>query len=83
LAARLTAFQQLVQVARTGDQDGVKKANDNLNLTIKQLKADGAALRQDVQPLEKKIRQLMSKEGAAPEHRQENAPRKPAPAPGD
>jgi hypothetical protein len=65
--ARLAAFQQLVQVARGGNVDDTKKAMEDLNAATQQLRTDAKQVRQDLEPLEKKVRALLPKGISTPE----------------
>jgi hypothetical protein len=74
-AARLAAFKQLVQVARSGDDDGATKAMQDLNSATQKLRADAKQVSQDMQPLEKKVHALRPGDGGAP-----HAPSSPSPS---
>jgi hypothetical protein len=70
-AARLAAFQQLVQAERGAVPDACKKAREDLNAAIQKQQADAKQVTQDAEPLEKKVREL---------HRAANGGNRPAPA---
>jgi hypothetical protein len=67
-AARLPAFQLLVQAQRNDDTAAAKQAWDALNAASLKLKADAMQfLQQDMLPLRKRIQELRTKAGATPE----------------
>jgi len=67
-AARLEAFQHLVQAERNGNAEALQKARVEVNSANVKLVADAKQLnQQDVAPLRKRIRELISRGGAAPE----------------
>ena len=67
-AARLLAFQQLVQAERGGDADAIQKAREDINSANVKLVADAKQLsQQDVGPLRKRVRELMAHGGLTPE----------------
>lgn len=66
-AARLLAFQQLVQAERGGDADAVRKARDGVNSVNVKLVTDARQFnQQDMGPLRKRLRELIAR-GPTPE----------------
>lgn len=67
-AARLLAFQQLVQAERGADADAIQKARDGVNSVNLKLVADARQFnQQDVAPLRKRVRELIARGGSTPE----------------
>lgn len=63
-AARLLAFQQLVQAVRSGDAVGVRKAREDFNAATQKVHADARQFYQhDVTALQKTIRELIASGG--------------------
>ncbi len=67
-AARLLAFQQLVQAERGSDADAIHKARDGVNSANVKLGADTRQFyQQDVGPLRKRVRELIARGASTPE----------------
>jgi len=67
-AARFSAFQQLVQAERSGDADAFKKAREDFNAATQKMQADVKQFnQQDVVPLRKRVHELMTNGGSAPD----------------
>ena len=67
-AARLIAFQQLVQAERGGNADAIQKARDGVNSANVKLVAHARQFNQeDVGPLRKRVRELIARGAPTPE----------------
>lgn len=73
-AARLVAFQQLVQAERGGDADAIQKAREGVNAATVKLATDARQFnQQDAGPLRKRMHELMSNGGSTPDTAQRPA----------
>jgi hypothetical protein len=74
-AARLLAFQKLVQSERSGDADSIRTAREGVNSATVKLAADARQFnQQDMGPLRKRVHELMSNGGPTPDTAHRPAP---------